>query len=145
MKKEKANNEEEKEWQGSEVEVRRDKYHGVILLPDGLIESIPEVYGLLQEIHGLFRQVVSVDNISSQLSPWASALFEFLPPSLESSSSSSQNQMNLHSYPRLRHKLLAHLVEAEINKRLSSIGAGTDDSASSSQRCFIMFVINNHH
>lgn len=33
-----------------------------------------------QEIHGLLRQGVSVDNISSQLSPWASALFEFLPP-----------------------------------------------------------------
>ncbi|KAG5542693.1 hypothetical protein RHGRI_015723 [Rhododendron griersonianum] len=58
----------------------QDKYHGVILLPEGLIESIPEVYALLQEIHGLLRQGVSVDNISSQLSPWASALFEFLPP-----------------------------------------------------------------
>lgn len=33
-----------------------------------------------QEIHGLIRKGVSVDNISSQLSPWASALFEFLPP-----------------------------------------------------------------
>ena len=33
-----------------------------------------------QEIHGLLRQGVSVDTISSQLSPWASALFEFLPP-----------------------------------------------------------------
>lgn len=25
-----------------------DKYHGVILLPEGLIESIPEVHALLQ-------------------------------------------------------------------------------------------------
>ncbi|KAL8482979.1 hypothetical protein ACS0TY_025876 [Phlomoides rotata] len=32
------------------------------------------------EIHGLLRQGVSADNISAQLSPWASALFEFLPP-----------------------------------------------------------------
>ncbi|XP_029127375.1 pyrophosphate--fructose 6-phosphate 1-phosphotransferase subunit alpha-like [Cajanus cajan] len=32
-----------------------------------------------QEIHGLLRQGVAVDNISSQLSPWASALFEFMP------------------------------------------------------------------
>lgn len=112
-------------------ELWTDKYHGVILLPEGLIESIPEVYALLQviiphiqsatffvchcasvgstggltslclsaekhshiishlyfivlyilqEIHGLQGQGVSVDNISSQLSPWASALFEFLPP-----------------------------------------------------------------
>lgn len=34
----------------------------------------------LQEIHGLLIQGVSADKISSQLSPWASALFEFLPP-----------------------------------------------------------------
>lgn len=33
-----------------------------------------------QEIHVLLRQGVSADNIFSQLSPWASALFEFLPP-----------------------------------------------------------------
>jgi len=33
-----------------------------------------------QEIHGLLRQGVAVDKISSQLTPWASALFEFLPP-----------------------------------------------------------------
>lgn len=25
-----------------------DKYHGVVLIPEGLIESIPEVYALLQ-------------------------------------------------------------------------------------------------
>lgn len=31
-----------------------DKYHGVILLPEGLIESIPEVYALLKVI--LFPQ-----------------------------------------------------------------------------------------
>ncbi|KAJ0435732.1 putative diphosphate--fructose-6-phosphate 1-phosphotransferase [Helianthus annuus] len=56
------------------------KCHGVILLPEGLIESIPEVHALLQEIHSLLRRGVSVDKISTQLSPWASALFEFLPP-----------------------------------------------------------------
>lgn len=33
-----------------------------------------------QEIHGLLRQGVDVEKIASQLSPWASALFEFLPP-----------------------------------------------------------------
>ncbi|GKD02288.1 pyrophosphate--fructose 6-phosphate 1-phosphotransferase subunit alpha [Tanacetum coccineum] len=47
---------------------------------EGLIESVPEFYALLQEIHSLLREGVSADNISFQLSPWASALFEFLPP-----------------------------------------------------------------
>lgn len=33
-----------------------DKYHGVILLPEGLIESIPEVYALLQVKFGVLIQ-----------------------------------------------------------------------------------------
>ncbi|KAF7829454.1 pyrophosphate--fructose 6-phosphate 1-phosphotransferase subunit alpha [Senna tora] len=98
---------------------KQDKYHGVLLLPEGLIESIPEVYALLKEIHGLLRQGVAVDSISSQLSPWASALFEFLPPFIrkqlllhpESDDSAQLSQIETE-------KLLAYLVEAEINKRM---------------------------
>jgi pyrophosphate--fructose-6-phosphate 1-phosphotransferase len=56
------------------------KNHGVILLPEGLIENIPEIHALLQEINDLLRQDVTVEHLSSKLSPWASALFEFLPP-----------------------------------------------------------------
>ncbi|RAL45066.1 hypothetical protein DM860_003825 [Cuscuta australis] len=33
-----------------------DKYHGVLLLAEGLIESIPAVHALLKEIHGVLRQ-----------------------------------------------------------------------------------------
>ncbi|KAK6939136.1 Phosphofructokinase domain [Dillenia turbinata] len=102
-----------------QARAEQDKNHGVILIPEGLIESIPEVYALLQEIHSLHRQGVSVDNISSQLSPWASALFEFLPPFIkkqlllhpESDDSAQLSQIETE-------KLLAHLVETEINKRL---------------------------
>ncbi|KAL7085732.1 hypothetical protein ACP275_14G297100 [Erythranthe tilingii] len=101
-----------------QARAEQDKYHGVILLPEGLIESFPEVFALLQEIHGLLRQGVSADNISAQLSPWASALFEFLPPFIrkqlllhpESDDSAQLSQIETE-------KLLAHLVEAEMNKR----------------------------
>jgi pyrophosphate--fructose-6-phosphate 1-phosphotransferase len=55
------------------------KYHGVILLPEGLIENIPEFYALLQEINSLLKQDVSIEHISSRLSPWAAALYDFLP------------------------------------------------------------------
>jgi pyrophosphate--fructose-6-phosphate 1-phosphotransferase len=97
----------------------QDKNHGVILLPEGLIESIPEVFALLQEIHGLLKNGVSADKISSQLSPWASALFEFLPLFIrkqlllypESDDSAQLSQIETE-------KLLAHLVEEEMNKRL---------------------------
>ncbi|KGN55545.1 pyrophosphate--fructose 6-phosphate 1-phosphotransferase subunit alpha [Cucumis sativus] len=102
-----------------QARAQQDKYHGVILLPEGLIESIPEIYALLKEIHSLLRQGVLVDKISSQLSPWASALFEFLPPFIrkqlllhpESDDSAQLSQIETE-------KLLAHLVEAEISKRL---------------------------
>ncbi|XP_047325461.1 pyrophosphate--fructose 6-phosphate 1-phosphotransferase subunit alpha-like [Impatiens glandulifera] len=101
-----------------QARAEEDKYHGVILLPEGLIESIPEVYALLQEIHGLLRQGVSENKISSQLSPWASALFEFMPPFIrkqlllfpESDNSAQLSQIETE-------KLLAHLVEVEMNKR----------------------------
>ncbi|ESW24208.1 hypothetical protein PHAVU_004G111200 [Phaseolus vulgaris] len=71
------------------------------------------------EIHGLLRQGVVVDKISSQLSPWASALFEFLPPFIrrqlllypEFDDSAQLSQIETE-------KLLAYLVEEEINKRL---------------------------
>ncbi|XP_009777872.1 pyrophosphate--fructose 6-phosphate 1-phosphotransferase subunit alpha [Nicotiana sylvestris] len=102
-----------------QARAEHDKNHGVILLPEGLIESIPEVYALLQEIHGLLRQGVSADKISSQLSPWASALFEFLPYFIrkqlllhpESDDSAQLSQIETE-------KLIAHLVETEMNKRL---------------------------
>ncbi|KDP36731.1 hypothetical protein JCGZ_08022 [Jatropha curcas] len=101
-----------------QARAEQDKYHGVILLPEGLIESIPEVYALLKEIHGLLRQGVTPNNISSQLSPWASALFEFLPPFIkkqlllypESDDSAQLSQIETE-------KLLAHLVEVEMGKR----------------------------
>ncbi|KAE8719460.1 Pyrophosphate--fructose 6-phosphate 1-phosphotransferase subunit alpha [Hibiscus syriacus] len=104
-----------------QARAEQDKNHGVILLPEGLIETIPEVYALLKEIHSLLRQNVSADTISSQLSPWAYALFEFLPPFIrkqlllrpESDDSAQLSQIETE-------KLLAHLVEDEINKRLKA-------------------------
>ncbi|KAF5794412.1 putative diphosphate--fructose-6-phosphate 1-phosphotransferase [Helianthus annuus] len=102
-----------------QARAEKEKYHGVILLPEGLIESIPEVNALLQEIHRFLRQGVSNDKIPSQLSPWASALFQFLPPFIReelllypaSDDSAQLSQIETE-------KLLAVLVEAEMSKRL---------------------------
>ncbi|KAG0514179.1 hypothetical protein BDA96_10G168300 [Sorghum bicolor] len=102
-----------------QARAQKDKYHGVVLIPEGLVESIPELYALLQEIHGLHNKGVSVENISSHLSPWASALFQFLPPFIrnqlllhpESDDSAQLSQIEIE-------KLLAQLVENEMNKRL---------------------------
>jgi pyrophosphate--fructose-6-phosphate 1-phosphotransferase len=102
-----------------QARAEQDKNHGVILIPEGLVESIPELYALLKEIHGLLKEGVQVDNISTQLSSWSSALFEFLPPFIkkqlllhpESDDSAQLSQIETE-------KLLAYLVETEMNKRL---------------------------
>ncbi|XP_010527650.1 PREDICTED: pyrophosphate--fructose 6-phosphate 1-phosphotransferase subunit alpha-like [Tarenaya hassleriana] len=102
-----------------QARAEQGKNHGVVLIPEGLIESIPEVYALLKEIHGLFREGISADKISSQLSPWASALFEFLPSFIkkqlllypESDDSAQLSQIETE-------KLLANLVETEVTRRL---------------------------
>ncbi|CAL9111841.1 unnamed protein product [Musa textilis] len=102
-----------------QARAEKEKYHGVVLIPEGLIESIPELYALLQEIHGLHNQGILTENISSHLSPWASALFEFLPPFIrkqlllhpESDDSAQLSQIETE-------KLFAQLVETEMNRRM---------------------------
>ncbi|KMZ61109.1 Diphosphate--fructose-6-phosphate 1-phosphotransferase, 6-phosphofructokinase [Zostera marina] len=103
-----------------QARAEQGKYYGVVLIPEGLVQSIPELYALLKEINGLYKQGVSVDNISTKLSPWASALFEFLPLYMrkemllfpESDEAAQLSQIELE-------KLLSQLVETEINKRMN--------------------------
>ncbi|GJU38559.1 xylulose kinase-1 [Tanacetum coccineum] len=47
-----------------QAKAEQEKYNGVMLPPEGLIESIPEFYALLQEIHCLLRGGVSADKTS---------------------------------------------------------------------------------
>ncbi|XP_062199834.1 pyrophosphate--fructose 6-phosphate 1-phosphotransferase subunit alpha-like [Phragmites australis] len=103
---------------GVEARAAQGKYHGVLIIPEGLIESIPDMYALIQEINNLYRNNVPEDDIPSQLSPWAAALFKFLPPFIrrelllhqESDNSAQLSQIDTE-------QLLAHLVEAEMSKR----------------------------
>nr|VDD56450.1 unnamed protein product [Brassica oleracea] len=76
----------------------QDKNHGVILIPEGIIESIPEVYALLKEIHGLLREETGMR-----------LFFLLLHPESDDSAQLSQIETE---------KLLAYLVETEMNKRL---------------------------
>ncbi|KAJ0970053.1 hypothetical protein J5N97_022930 [Dioscorea zingiberensis] len=58
----------------------QDKNQGGIIIPEGLVEGIPELYALLQDIQGLHGRGVSIENISAHLSPWTSTLFAICPP-----------------------------------------------------------------
>ncbi|GJN03252.1 hypothetical protein PR202_ga20675 [Eleusine coracana subsp. coracana] len=103
---------------GVQARAELGKYHGVLVIPEGLIESIPEMYALIQEINILHNNNVPVAEMPSQLSPWAAALFQFLPPFIrrelllhqESDNSAQLSQIDTE-------QLLAHLVEAEMIKR----------------------------
>ncbi|XP_021309756.1 pyrophosphate--fructose 6-phosphate 1-phosphotransferase subunit alpha isoform X2 [Sorghum bicolor] len=103
---------------GVEARAEQGKHHGVLVIPEGLIESIPEMYALIQEINNLHSNNISEADIPSQLSPWAAALFKFLPSFIrrelilhqESDNSAQLSQIDTE-------QLLAHLVEAEMNKR----------------------------
>ncbi|OQU80257.1 hypothetical protein SORBI_3007G101800 [Sorghum bicolor] len=103
---------------GVQARAELGKYHGVLVIPEGLIESIPEMYAIIQEINILHNNNVPVAEMSSQLSPWAAALFQFLPPFIrrelllhqESDNSAQLSQIDTE-------QLLAHLVETEMIKR----------------------------
>ncbi|GJN16551.1 hypothetical protein PR202_gb03570 [Eleusine coracana subsp. coracana] len=103
---------------GVQARAELGKYHGVLVIPEGLIESIPEMYALIQEINILHNNNVPVAEMPLQLSPWAAALFQFLPPFIrrelllhqESDNSAQLSQIDTE-------QLLAHLVEAEMIKR----------------------------
>ncbi|KAL6643402.1 hypothetical protein ACP70R_018959 [Stipagrostis hirtigluma subsp. patula] len=103
---------------GVEARAAQGKYHGVLLIPEGLIESIPEMYALIQEINILYNNNVPKDNIPSELSPWAAALFKFLPPFIRTELLLHQESDNSAQLSQIdTEHLLAHLVEAEMNKR----------------------------
>ncbi|XP_020103301.1 pyrophosphate--fructose 6-phosphate 1-phosphotransferase subunit alpha-like [Ananas comosus] len=102
-----------------QARAKKDKYYGVILIPEGLVESIPELYALLQEIHSLQNEGVSTDDISSHLSPWASALFEFLPSFIRKELLLQPESDNTAQLSQIEtEKLLATLVEAEMDRRM---------------------------
>ncbi|KAL6643349.1 hypothetical protein ACP70R_019014 [Stipagrostis hirtigluma subsp. patula] len=103
---------------GVEARAAQGKYHGVLLIPERLIESIPEMYALIQEINILYNNNVPKDNIPSELSPWAASLFKFLPPFIRTELLLYQESDNSAQLSQIdTEHLLAHLVEAEMNKR----------------------------
>lgn len=55
-----------------------DKCHGVLLLPEGLIESIPEVYALLQVVH-VVTIYCSLTCTHNSVDPVDSSILLFFP------------------------------------------------------------------
>lgn len=60
------------------------KNYGVILIPEGIIEFIPECQKLIKELNLLIARDIAENNVSSQLSPEALNCFQAMPKEIQS-------------------------------------------------------------
>jgi len=108
-----------------ELRAREGRYFGIVLIPEGLLEFIPQVNALLKEVAAARRALSSVkkaqstDAIVGTLSPWAAALLNSLPlfirrqMLLEAQASDDKAQFSQIETERL----LAELVRVELQRR----------------------------
>ncbi|CAI5472013.1 unnamed protein product [Closterium sp. Yama58-4] len=98
--------------------VEKGKHHGVILFPEGLIEHIPEVAALIEEINELINIGVPSESVASRLSPWSAALFAFMPPFIRHEFAEHREVDGYIRFSQIEtEKLFAHLVEKEMERR----------------------------
>jgi len=110
------------------------KNFGVIVIPEGLIEYIPELRTLLREISEIYGRSPKATpaEVQKNLSPWALAMFGSLPETIrkemlltpEASSGGAQlNQIETE-------RLLAELVGAEMSRRKANVDVAYDGAFS---------------
>ena len=94
------------------------KNFGMVLIPEGVIGSIPELRTLISEMNSLFSEGVDAKEVVSKLTPWSQALLAYLPALIrqqlflerESSGAVQLSQINTE-------RLLAELVGDELSRR----------------------------
>lgn len=96
------------------------KNYGLILVPEGLVEFIPEVGQLIREINKLLADGVApeVEAVSAKLTPPSAACFHALPPSIRSQFLEDRDP---HGNVQVSHiateQLLIEAVKEELSKR----------------------------
>jgi diphosphate-dependent phosphofructokinase len=98
------------------------KHYGIILVPEGLIEFIPEIGSLIKELNGLLAgsSAITPQDIEAKLTPPSRACYSSLPEDI-------QKQLLLHRDPHGNvqvsfietEKFLMQLVEKELLSRQS--------------------------
>jgi len=103
-----------------EMRSKAGKEYGVILVPEGLIEFIPEIASLIQELNVILNKVDPPSSYAliAGLSPKAKKCFESLPEKIQSQLLLRRDP---HGNVQVSHieteKLLAELVGRELNQR----------------------------
>lgn len=120
-----------------EARAREGKHFGVVLIPEGLVEFIPQVNALLKEIAQASRvtaakgERAAADAIEAALTPWAKALLDSMPLFikkqllLEVQASDDKAQLNQIETERL----LAELVRVELQRRRQEAQLTAEGSA----------------
>lgn len=96
------------------------KFHGVFLIPEGLIEFIPEVRGLIGELSDLLSQSEGPveTEIQGRLSPSAAGLFRSLPEAICRQLLLDRDPHGNVQVSRIEtEKLLAELVQQQLQSR----------------------------
>lgn len=101
-----------------QARAEKGKYHGVIILSEGLIENIVDIRLLIQEIKGLLKEGISTKKCPSLLSPSSAALLKSLPLFIQKQLLEEMETEGLNYLSNIEtEKLLAKLAEDELAKR----------------------------
>jgi diphosphate--fructose-6-phosphate 1-phosphotransferase len=101
------------------------KNYGVVLVPEGLIEFVPEINVLLSEINELLAHGTpnSVAAVADALSLASAGVFSYLPPSIKQQLLADRDPHgNVQVSLIETEKLLAELVQHELDKRARAGG-----------------------
>jgi pyrophosphate--fructose-6-phosphate 1-phosphotransferase len=97
------------------------KNFGIILLPEGLIEFVPEVHRLISELNELLAKGNSADSIKEKLTEESRAVFDFLPHNIRNELLLDRDPHGNVQVSKIEtEKLFIHLVVNELKKKKAS-------------------------
>ncbi len=104
------------------------KQFGTVLVPDGLVQSIPEMVVLIEEIDEMYKKkyqkthdmttAIELEEVSSRLTKWSDALMRSLPLYIKQQLClPRQSNFRLQLGQVETEKMLAYFVQEELKKR----------------------------
>lgn len=94
------------------------KNFGIVLLPEGLIEFVPEVHRLISELNELMAKGNSADVVGEKLTEESRAVFDFLPSAIRHELLLDRDPHGNVQVSKIEtEKLFIHLVTKELKRR----------------------------